>query len=214
MKKLLAVATTCVFLGSATTALAQGLVQGDADAGKQKSATCAACHGADGNSTSPEFPKLAGQHATYIVKQLRNFKAGSDPESTEVVRMNPTMNGMAAPLSEQDMQDLAVYFENQTMVPGEADPDLVDLGRQIYQGGNMATGVPACMACHSPTGLGNTAAAFPRLAGQHAQYMEAQLKAFRAGQRANDPGQMMRNAAARMTDEEIKAVASYIQGLR
>lgn len=210
MNKMLAIAATCAFLGSTSLALAEG----DPAAGKEKSATCAACHGADGNSTIPANPKLAGQHAGYLVKQLKNFKAANNPDTKEVVRVNPTMNGMAAPLSEQDMQDLAAYFSSQTTAPGEADPELVEQGRQIYQGGNLATGVPACMACHGPTGQGNPAANFPKLAGQHAQYVENQLQAFRTGQRANDPGQMMRNIAAKMSDQEMKAVASYVQGLR
>ena len=210
MNKMFAMAATCALLCSTTMALAEG----DPAAGKEKSATCAACHGADGNSTIPENPKLAGQHAGYLVKQLKNFKAANDPETKEVVRVNATMNGMAAPLSEQDMEDLAAYFANQATAPGEADPDLVEQGRQLYQGGNLATGVSACMACHGPTGQGNPAASFPKLAGQHAKYTETQLQAFRTGQRANDPGQMMRNIAAKMNDQEMKAVASYIQGLR
>jgi cytochrome c553 len=202
MKKMLAMAATCVLVGSATVALAAG----DATAGKQKSASCAACHNADGNSTNGEWPKLAGQGAKYAAKQLREFKSGE--------RANAIMSGMAAPLSDQDMEDLAAYFASQTITGGEADPELVELGQALYRGGNLASGVSACSACHGPDGAGNPEAGFPALGGQHAQYTETQLKAFRSMERANDAGQMMRNTAMRMTDAEIKAVASYIQGLR
>ncbi len=194
-------------LMSVTAALAASpSLAADAAAGKAKSALCASCHGADGNSANPEWPKLAGQHAKYIVKQLADFKAGR--------RENAMMAPMAAGLSEADMANVAAYFSSQTMSLGEADPALVGLGEKIYRGGNKATGVAACMACHAPNGMGNPAANFPRLAGQHAKYVENQLKAFRSGQRANDAGKMMRNIAAKMTDAEIAAVASYIEGLR
>lgn len=179
---------------------------GDATAGKAKSAMCASCHGADGNSVNPEWPKLAGQHAQYLVKQLADFKAGR--------RNNALMAPMAAGLSDDDMANLAAYFTSQTQTMGEADPALVDAGEAIYRGGNKTSGVAACMACHGPNGAGMPQANFPHLAGQHAKYIEIQLKAFRAGQRDNDAGAMMRNIAAKMTDDEIKAVASYIQGLR
>ena len=201
MRKLPAIVATCALVGFMTTALAAG----DAAAGKQKSAACAACHGADGNSVNGEWPKLAGQNAKYLAKQLHEFKAGD--------RANPIMSGMAAPLSDQDMADLAAYFSSQKVSPGEADPQLVEAGQALYKGGNLANGVSACMACHGPNGAGNPEAGFPSIAGQHAQYTETQLKAFRSMQRANDPGQMMRNIAIKMTDPEIKAVASYIQGL-
>jgi cytochrome c553 len=124
------------------------------------------------------------------------------------------MSGMAAPLSEQDMEDLAAYYASQAGALGEADPSLVESGRDIFRGGNLTTGVSACTGCHGPSGQGNPAAGFPTLAGQHALYIETQLKAFRSMERANDPGRMMRNIAMKMSDAEIKAVASYIQGLR
>ncbi len=201
MRKLPVIAATCALLGFMTTALAAG----DAAAGKQKAAACVACHGADGNSANGEWPKLAGQNVKYLVKQLHEFKAGD--------RANPIMSGMAAPLSDQDMADLAAYYVNQKVAPGEADPQLVEAGQALYKGGNLTTGVSACMACHGPNGAGIPEGGFPSIAGQHAQYTETQLKAFRSMQRANDPGQMMRNIAMKMTDAEIKAVASYIQGL-
>ncbi len=179
--------------------------KGDAEAGKAKAASCAACHGADGNSTVATFPKLAGQNAPYLMKQLHDFKSGA--------RKNATMSAMAAPLSDQDIDNLAAYFASQKMSTGTADKALVAKGEKIYRGGNTATGVAACMACHGPTGAGNPAAHFPHLAGQHAQYIVAQLEAFKSGARANDAGKMMREIASKMSDEEMKAVASYIEGL-
>jgi cytochrome c553 len=202
MKKFVVIAATCALFGFATAALAAG----DATAGRAKSATCAACHNADGNSTNPEYPKLAGLGAGYLFKQLQEYKDGT--------RANAIMLGMTAGLSEQDMLDLAAFHDSQTITRGAADPELAPLGEVIFLGGNLSSGVSACIACHGPAGAGNPAAKFPALAGQHAQYTEMQLKAFRSMERANDAGQMMRNIAARMTDAEIKAVASYIQGLQ
>lgn len=178
---------------------------GDAEAGKSKSAMCAACHGPDGNSPAPTFPKLAGQHADYLAKQLAEYKSGE--------RQNATMNGMAAALSEQDIADLAAFYASQKVTLGEAAEDKVAAGEAVYRAGNTATGVSACAACHSPTGSGNPMANFPSLSGQHADYTVLQLKAFRAGERANDAGSMMRGVAKKMTDAEIEAVSQYIQGL-
>ena len=178
---------------------------GDATAGKTKSAMCAACHGADGNSPAPNFPTLAGQHPDYITKQLMAFKGGE--------RTDATMNAMAAALSEQDMADIAAFYATQTGTAGKAAADKVELGETLYRAGNMASGVAACAACHGPTGSGNPMANFPSLNGQHADYTVAQLKNFRSGARANDAGSMMRGVAGKMTDAEIEAVAQYIQGL-
>ncbi len=206
MKKVLMFVLTGLAISTAASVWAEGeAVVGNAEAGKTKSATCAACHGADGNSVNPEWPKLAAQHESYIVKQLTNFKAGD--------RVNASMSPMAAPLNEQDMADLAAYFSSQTRKPGEGDQTKVTLGEQVYKGGNNATGVAACAACHGPNGAGNPAAKFPSLNGQHATYIKNQLYAFRKGERANDAGKMMRNVAIRMTDAEIEAVAEYITGL-
>ena len=202
MKKLVVIAATCALLGSATAALAAG----DPTAGKAKSAVCAACHNADGNSTVTQYPKLAGQSADYLVKQLQEYKSGA--------RVNAIMVGMVAPLSPQDMEDLAAYFASQQIARGTADPALAPAGEAMFRGGNLTSGVAACAACHGATGAGNPAAKFPALAGQHAEYVELQLKAFRTMERANDAGQMMRGVAAKMTDPEIKAVASYVQGLQ
>lgn len=172
---------------------------------------CAACHGADGNSVIPANPSLAAQHPEYTLKQLVNFKPR---EGRPAERPSPIMSGMVANLSEEDMANLALYFARQKMRPGAAsDPDLVKQGQEIYRGGILAKNVAACAACHSPTGAGMPAQ-FPRLAGQHAEYVEAQLKAFRTGERANDPNGMMRTLASRLSDREIKAVAEYISGLR
>ena len=202
MKKLVVIAATCALLGSATAALAAG----DPTAGKAKSAVCAACHNADGNSTVTQYPKLAGQSADYLVKQLQEFKSGA--------RVNAIMVGMVAPLSPQDMEDLAAYFSSQQVARGAADPALAPAGEAMFRGGNLTSGVAACAACHGATGAGNPAAKFPALAGQHAEYVETQLKAFRAMERTNDAGQMMRGVTAKLTDPEIKAVASYVQGLQ
>ena len=203
MKKVLTFVLTGLAISVAASAWAEG---GNAEAGKTKSATCAACHGADGNSVNPEWPKLAGQHASYIVKQLTNFKKGD--------RNNATMSPMAQPLSDQDVADLAAYFSSQARKGGEADKTKVTLGEQVYKGGNNATGVAACAACHGPTGAGNPAANFPSLNGQQTTYIKNQLNAFRKGERANDAGKMMRNVAAKMTDAEIDTVAEYITGLK
>ena len=200
MKKLFALA--CALLAVTTTASAAG----DPQAGQEKSATCAACHGADGNSASPEWPKLAGQHAGYLEKQLLEYQNGG--------RVNAVMQGMAMPLGEQDIADLSAYYADQAIQFGVADPELVELGETIYRGGDPARGIPACSACHGPAGRGNMAARFPHLAGQHAEYTAIQLRMFRAGERANDPNGMMRGAVANLTDQQIEAVSSYIQGLR
>ena len=178
---------------------------GDATAGKAKSATCAGCHGMDGNSVNPEWPKLAGQGDRYLDKQLQDFKGGA--------RNNATMAPMVAALNEQDMADLSAFFSSQTVQLGSADEKLVELGQKIYRGGNAASGVSACTGCHGPSGAGNPAAGFPSLSGQHARYVEIQLNAFKSGERSNDAGKMMRTIASKMTEQEIKAVASYVQGL-
>lgn len=190
-----------LFLALAGTATAGG----DPAAGKSKSAACAGCHGADGNSVNPDWPKLAGQHPSYIAKQLHEFKNGK--------RIDPTMNGMAAALSDQDIEDLAAYFSAQTMTTGSADPKAVKLGQKLFRGGNARKNAAACMACHGPAGSGNPAAKFPALAGQHSAYTAKALRAFRAGERDNDPNEMMRRVADKMSDKEIAAVAEYIAGL-
>jgi len=183
-----------------------GYAAGDPDAGQAKSAACAACHGVDGNSINPVWPKLAGQHESYVVKQLLYFTDGE--------RDNSTMKGMAAGLSEQDREDLAAFFASQTVTIGAADPELVEFGQKIYRSGNAESGVAPCMGCHGPNGAGNPAAGYPALRGQHAAYIESQLRGFASGNRVNENARkMMQILASRMTDREIRSVASYIQGL-
>jgi cytochrome c553 len=196
-----------LLLGTSWTAGSVRAQEGSVDAGRTKSATCAACHGVDGNSVTPAWPMLAGQHASYIVRQLRAFKVG---ERTDV-----TMKPFADMLSEQDMLDVAAYFEAQTPTPKGADPSLVGLGQQIYRGGVPGRGVAACIACHGPDGNGNPLASYPRIGGQHAAYTTKQLNAYRGGDRRSDVelNQMMRNVAEQLFDDEIRALASYMQGL-
>jgi len=179
--------------------------EGDAAAGKEKSASCGGCHGADGTSVNPEWPNLAGQGDRYLDKQLQDFKGGE--------RKNATMAPMVAALNEQDIANLSAYYSSQTVQVGSADEKLVEQGQKIYRGGNPASGVSACIGCHGPGGAGNPVAGFPSLSGQHAKYTENQLNAFKSGERSNDAGKMMRTVAGKMNEQEIKAVASYIQGL-
>lgn len=180
------------------------LVRGDAKKGEAVAQVCMACHTADGSRGAPAQPIIAGQHPQYIVKQLQEFKAG--------VRQNPIMQGMAAPLTEEQMRDVAAFYASKKAPTGTAKgKDTVMLGEKIYRGGIAGISVPACAGCHSPNGAG-IPAQYPRLAGQHAEYTDAQLKAFRAGQRTNSP--QMTAIAARMSDKEIAAVADYIAGLR
>lgn len=172
---------------------------------------CAVCHAADGNSPDAVNPKLAGQIPEYLYKQLTNFKAAADKKPE---RDNPVMAGMVANLSPADMRNLAAYFAAQTAKPGAAkSKDLVALGQRIYRGGISSEGIAACASCHGPNGAGMPAQ-YPRLSGQHAEYIEAQLKAFRSGARANDANESMRGVAGRLSDREIAAVADYIAGLR
>lgn len=193
---------------STVLVLAAGMAQaaGDAAAGKAKSATCLACHGPDGNSPNPIWPKLAGQHPVYILKQLQAFKSGE--------RKNDLMSPMAMPLTDADMLNLAAYFSSQKQIAGTATADKVKLGEKIYRSGNAASGVAPCIGCHGPSGLGNPAAQFPRISGQHAAYAEKALKDFRGKTRTNDTQEMMQGVTAKMSDAEVAAVAQYIQGLR
>ena len=178
---------------------------GDAKAGEAKSAACLACHGPMGNSVVPMWPKLAGQNVEYLQKQLMDFKANN--------RANEQMTPMALPLSEEDVANLAAYFASQQQAPGAPGGDAAELGKKLYFGGNADSGVPACSGCHGAQGTGMGLAKFPRIAGQHSQYVEQTLKHFRDGTRANDPNGMMRGVTARMTDQEMVAVAQYLQGV-
>jgi len=193
---------------AALPAQADSLVDGSAEDGKAKALTCTACHGPEGNSSSALWPNIAGQNASYIRAQLKAFKDGS--------RVDPLMSSQAMLLSDQDMADLAVYFES---LPGAAqavaDASLVARGEALYRGGNTETGATACMACHGPTGRGNPAALYPALQGQHAAYTAKQLNAYADGTRETDgKTRIMRDVAARLSNEDIEALASYVQGLR
>ncbi|HVL02374.1 MAG TPA: c-type cytochrome [Dongiaceae bacterium] len=187
---------------------------GDAAAGKAKAAVCGACHGADGNSMVPNFPKLAGQGERYLVKQLHDMKSN--------VRAVPEMAGITPGLSDQDIEDLAAFFASQKTQVGATDPALVELGAKLFRAGKKEAGVTACAGCHGANGLGMPEAGFPALSGQHSTYVEAQLKAFRAagredaeGKRRTNDGEakMMQATAARLSDNEIKALSSFINGL-
>jgi cytochrome c553 len=200
--KLVAALSLAVSLGWTAPSLAAG----SKEAGQSKAVTCSACHGMDGNSPNPEWPSLAGQNEPYVLKQLREFHSGK--------RQNPLMSPMAAILSEQDMADLAAYFSSQAMRGGETDPSKAKLGQRVYRSGSVEGKVMACAGCHGPTGRGNAPAAFPSIQGQQATYVAMQLRAYKAGTRDTDPNQMMRDMAAALSEEEIDAVASYVQGLR
>ena len=200
--KLVATLSLVAVLGCGAPALAAG----SKEAGQAKSVTCMACHGADGNSPNPEWPNIAGQHSGYIEQQLKLFRAGE--------RQNALMSPMAMILSDEDIADLAAYFSSQTARGGEAEPSKVAAGQRVYRAGNASKALMACTACHWPNGRGNPLANYPSIQGQHAVYVAAQLRAYRAGERATDSNQMMRNVAALLSDEEIDAVASFIQGLR
>lgn len=186
----------------------QAFAQGDAAAGQAKSAICAACHAVDGNSVVPNWPKIAGQHASYLERQVRLIKAGD--------RVVPEMIGIVPGLSDQDIADLAAYFASQQRSGGVADESLVELGERIYRAGNAETGVPACMACHGPAGEGNPLSGYPAVAGQHSVYTAKMLTQFRSGQtwgEGDASSAVMAGVAAELTDAEIEAVASYVQGL-
>lgn len=192
---------------------------GDATAGASKAAVCAACHGMDGNSADPQYPKLAGQHEQYIARQLALFKSGE--------RQNAIMLGFAAPLSAQDMRDIGAYFASQKAIPGVADDTLIsegpnagrkfyEVGERLYRFGKADGSVPACAACHGPSGAGNPGSAWPSLRGQHAGYTANALTAFRDGAvwgKGSNANAIMSGVAASLTDEEIQALATYIEGL-
>ncbi|GHB77312.1 cytochrome c [Psychrosphaera saromensis] len=187
-------------------------VEGDAEAGKTKSAPCAACHGADGNAAITIYPKIAGQHAGYIYKQLTELKLGMTSGGKEG-RYDPVMSAMASPLSDQDMKDLAAYFSSQTMTSGSTAEDVVVTGQDLYRGGDMERGIPACLACHGPRGVGHSLAGFPKISFQNPDYIKSQLEKFRAGTRNNDMNGMMRDIAVKLTDKDIEILSKYMSGL-
>lgn len=216
MKFVVLFVTALVLLVSQNLFAADDVIVGDSVAGKNKSMTCMACHQADGNSTDPQYPKIAGQHESYMAKQLMEFKSG--------VRQNAIMLGMAGALSPQDMHDLGAYFAEQTTSEGSASADAnIELAKKIYYAGDEKRNLPACTSCHGPNGKGNPDAKFPSLAGQHAQYTLSQLTKFYNGAkdssqnsediRKNDDGRLMRNVAILLTNEEMEALAQFLQGL-
>jgi cytochrome c553 len=211
-RSLLSLLLAAAAFGVQASDAAKAAPKGDPARGEPIASTvCAACHGPDGNSPAAANPKLAGQHPEYLFKQMKNFKAadGQQPE-----RVNAIMNGMIAAYDENQMRDIAAYFASKTQSGESAkNRETIEAGQKLYRAGDMSKGLPACAACHGPAGAGMPAQ-YPRIAGQFAEYTEAQLKAFRDGGRANDPNKMMRMVALKMTDAEIKAVADYIAGLR
>ena len=191
-----------VSLGATGLAFAKG----DAVAGKTKVTTCTACHGATGVSLAPNYPNLAGQGERYLAKQIMDIKAGS--------RSVPEMIPFVSSLSQQDADDIAAFYASQPAPSSVTDPKYVSLGEELYRAGNAKKGVPACAACHSPTGQGNSLAGYPHISGQHAQYTAKQLRDFREGDRMNDGDTtVMRTIAEKLSNKEVEAVANYIQGL-
>jgi cytochrome c553 len=202
MKKTLLIVLTSLTITTSASLFAAG----DAAKGKALTATCGACHGADGNSTNPIWPKIAGQGEEYLVKQLMDFRSGA--------RVDPTMSAMAKGIaSDDDVEHLAAYFASQKQTSGVAEEKLVRAGGDIFKGGKLSSSVTACAACHGVTGDGNVKAKFPKISGQHSQYLLNQLKAFKSGNRANDTGSMMQDIATRMTDADMEAVAEFASGL-
>lgn len=208
MKKLVMLALV-ITIGLASFANAsEEKKMGDADKGKALSASCAACHGADGNSSNPEWPKLAGQSESYLIKQLTDYRNDK--------RKNAVMSSMAKAIkSDEDVLHLAAFYANSEAKEGQAkNKDIVSEGESIYRGGIVEAGVAACSACHGPTGKGNPTAKFPKVSGQHATYALAQLQLFKSGERNNDTGKMMRNMAKKMSTAQMEAVSEYMAGLR
>lgn len=208
----LAVLVFSAFLANAAMAV------GDAAAGEGKSAVCAACHGADGNSPAGDFPSLAGQNAEYLFKQMKDYQTGARKDAVMTINVRG--------LEEQDLQDLAAFYASKKITVQQADPELIELGERVYRGGDVAKGLPSCSGCHGPDGRGLKGSTFPALGGQHASYLEIQLKAFRAAgrddlgverMRSNDVDGdglgMMQAVAAKLSDRELQAVASFISGL-
>ena len=185
-----------------------GILSADINKGKEKSVTCIACHGENGISVIPIWPNLAGQHLIYLKSQMLEFRKGQNGK-----RNNPVMYGITLTLSDDDIESLAMYYSSLDKSIGLTKDEYLVKGQSIYRGGNLEYKIQACMACHGPNGQGNLPAGIPVLSGQHAQYVEQLLKNFRSGARSNDSNKMMRNIVHRMTDDEIRSVAEYIQGL-
>ena len=202
MKKIILAGIALFFLTSAAA------FAGDAAAGKTKSAACGGCHGFDGNSPIATYPKLAGQNEAYIVKQVKDFKANT-------TRQNAIMLGMVAAVSDEDAADIGAYYQTQSLSQAATfDEAKAAAGRELYKGGNLQTGIPACQACHGPMGSGTAGIGYPQLGGQYVEYTLAQLKAFKEGTRSNDDKELMRSIVEKMSDEDMDAVANYIASLK
>ena len=202
MKKLILAGVATFFLMSGSA------IAGDAAAGKAKSAACGGCHGFDGNSPVAAYPKLAGQNEAYIVKQVKDFKTNTD-------RQNPIMFGMVAALSDEDAADIGAYFQAQSLKDAAvSDASKHAAGRDIYKGGDLQKGIPACQACHGPNGSGTAGIGYPQIGGQYVEYTLAQLKAFKDGSRKNDDKMLMRSIVEKMSDKDMVAVANYIASLK
>ncbi|WP_076413143.1 cytochrome c4 [Shewanella sp. UCD-KL12] len=188
------------------------MAEGDAEAGKTKAIVCSACHGVDGNSMIDMYPKLAGQQATYLSKQLHDFKNAAQTGGKDG-RNDPIMGGMAVMLSDQDIEDVAAFYASQTQTVAEVK-DIPALGEQLYRGGDMARGITACIACHGPEGKGMELAGFPAIAGQHANYLKIQLNKFSDTNRNNDLNGMMQDIAKKLNSDDIEALSKYISSLK
>ncbi|CCN70193.1 c-type cytochrome [Vibrio nigripulchritudo] len=186
--------------------------QGSIEAGKAKSVTCSACHGADGNSLIPINPNLAGQHAKYLEKQLKDLKLGGQTGGKQG-RYDPAMSAMAVPLSDEDIADLSAYFSSLPIAESSTPEDVVDRGRVLYAVGDLERGITACIACHGPRGNGTELSGFPKISGQHADYIKGQLVKFRSGDRNNDMNAMMRDISKKLTDDDIEILSKYVGGL-
>jgi cytochrome c553 len=185
---------------------------GNAEAGQQKAAVCAACHGPDGNASSDMYPKLAGQHESYLLKQLLDYKLAAE-SGGEKGRADAIMQSQVMSLSQQDMADLAAFFASQTMSAGTAPEDVIAAGKKLFISGDEERHIPSCAACHGPRGDGMGLANFPDISGQHAAYTKQQLLKFRAGERTNDMNGMMQDVASKLSDKDIEILSQYIQGL-
>jgi len=201
-----------LLVGLYVAASGVALANGDVEAGQEKAQVCAACHGPAGNSPADMYPKIAGQHAKYIVKQLKDYQLAAETNG-EQGRANAIMQGQVAALSDEDIADLAAYFAAQEAELGTTPEDVVARAEKLYRGGDAERGIAACSACHGPRGDGMGLAAFPDISGNHAAYIKQQLELFRSGERANDPNEMMQDIAKKLTDEDIDLLSKYLGGL-
>ena len=201
--------STLLMAALSLTAVFAFAADGNPNAGKAKAAPCGACHGPDGNSVNPMWPKLAGQNAIYIARQVKAIRSGQGRENPQ----SATMRTLVVNLSDTDLYDIAAFYATQTSSVEEAAASDVEIGGKLFRGGDAKAGIPACMSCHGPAGEGVASAGYPRIAGQHAQYTVGQLNAFRDGSRSTDINKVMRSIAARLSNKQIEALARYLSGL-